>query len=242
MAESPDLKNVENEALFSEVKRRFECSFKPSKRVVLAGPAGSGKGTQAEKLSQENCWCWLSTGDLLREQVAKGTELGLKAKVAMNAGGLVSDDIVIGMIREQVKRPYCSRGVIFDGFPRTKVQAEALDEMLGSESLKIDKAIEFQIPDEVLVGRITGRRAHLPSGRTYHVTFKPPRVPDLDDVTGEPLTQRKDDTEEVLKKRLDQYHSNTNLIFDYYRQKSVYAGINANQSIPKVWEDLSKAV
>lgn len=242
MAQLPNLKDVENEILFAEVKRRFECSFKPMKRVVLVGPAGSGKGTQAEKLSAENCWCWLSTGDLLRDQVKQGTELGLKAKVAMDAGGLVSDDVVIGMIREQIKKPSCSRGVIFDGFPRTTVQAEALDAMLSQENTSIDKALDLQIPDEVLVERITGRRVHLASGRTYHVSFKPPKVEGLDDVTGEPLTHRKDDTEEVLKKRLVQFHTYTVPILDYYRKKSVYAGINANQGINKVWEDLLKAL
>mmetsp|Transcript_13556 Transcript_13556/g.25568 ORF Transcript_13556/g.25568 Transcript_13556/m.25568 type:complete len:243 (-) Transcript_13556:1567-2295(-) len=242
MASSTDLRDVANEALFSEVKRRFECSLKPQKRVVLVGPAGSGKGTQAEKLSAENCWCWLSTGDMLRDQVQKGTELGLKAKASMQAGSLVSDDVVIGMIREQIKKPSCSRGVIFDGFPRTTVQAETLDNMLNAENCKIDKVIDLQIPDEVLTERITGRRVHIPSGRTYHVSFKPPRVPDIDDVTGEPLTHRKDDTEAVLKRRLENFHSYTQPILGYYKKQNVYSAVNANQSINKVWEELLKAI
>mmetsp|Transcript_13555 Transcript_13555/g.25562 ORF Transcript_13555/g.25562 Transcript_13555/m.25562 type:complete len:180 (-) Transcript_13555:1567-2106(-) len=179
---------------------------------------------------------------MLRDQVQKGTELGLKAKASMQAGSLVSDDVVIGMIREQIKKPSCSRGVIFDGFPRTTVQAETLDNMLNAENCKIDKVIDLQIPDEVLTERITGRRVHIPSGRTYHVSFKPPRVPDIDDVTGEPLTHRKDDTEAVLKRRLENFHSYTQPILGYYKKQNVYSAVNANQSINKVWEELLKAI
>ncbi|CAG9327685.1 unnamed protein product [Blepharisma stoltei] len=238
----PDLRNIPNDVLFNEVKRRFDCSFKPKGKVILTGPPGSGKGTQAPQLSQENCWCHLSTGDLLRDEVSRGTELGKKAKEIMNQGALVSDDIVIGMIKNKLKEPICSRGAIFDGFPRTVPQAEALDKMLEEEGSKIDKVVEFNIPDEILVERITGRRVHLASGRSYHVKFSPPKVPDVDDISGEPLIQRKDDTAEVLNKRLQAYHSTTTPILNYYSQKGLLATINANQPVKTVWEDLLRNI
>jgi len=237
-----DLTNISNDHLFSEVKRRFECSFKPQRRVILSGPPGAGKGTHAPRLKDENCWCHLSTGDMLREEVKQGSPLGLKAKEAMNAGQLVSDDIVIGMIKERMKTPSCQRGAILDGFPRTIPQAEALDKMMQEEGKPLDKVVAFDIPDELLVDRISGRRIHQRSGRTYHTRNNPPKVADTDDVTGEPLMQRKDDTEAVLRKRLEDYHSHTTPIFGYYQQKGLLATINANQAIDKVWKDLGGAL
>lgn len=237
-----DLRNIALDALHAEVKRRFDCSFKPKRKIVLAGPPGSGKGTQAPKLSEENCWCHLSTGDLLREEVKKGTELGLEAKKIMDEGGLVSDEIVIGMIKNKLKQPICLNGAIFDGFPRTVNQAKALDEMLEAENQTIDKAIELQIPDEVLVERITGRRIHLGSGRSYHIKFAPPKVEGVDDVTGESLVQRSDDTEELLAKRLSAYHTSTSPILNYYAQKGKLATIDANRVIDVVWNELINKV
>ena len=236
-----DLRNISLDALHAEVKRRFECSFKPKSRVILIGPAGSGKGTQAPRLSEENCWCHLSTGDLLREEVKKGTELGIQAKEIMNNGGLVSDEIVIGMIKNKVNEPICSNGVIFDGFPRTAGQAEALDKMLATQGQQIDKVIELQVPDEVLVERITGRRIHQSSGRSYHVKFAQPKVEGVDDITGEPLIQRSDDTEEALAKRLTSYHTTTTTILNYYAQKGKLATIDANRNIGEIWRDLLNA-
>ncbi|OMJ90080.1 hypothetical protein SteCoe_7665 [Stentor coeruleus] len=236
-----DLRNVSLDALQAEVKRRFECSFKPRSRVVLVGPAGSGKGTQAPRLSDEMCWCHLSTGDLLRDEVKKGSELGREAKKIMDAGGLVSDDIVIGMIKNKISEPMCSNGVIFDGFPRTVNQAKALDNMLASDGKQIDKAIEFDIPDQVLVERITGRRIHLASGRSYHIKFAPPKVEGIDDITGEPLIHRTDDTEEALMKRMNSYHANTGPILDYYKQKGRFAKVDANRNVDDVWNDLKNA-
>lgn len=238
MAAQPDLTNVTDDYLFAEVKRRFECSFKPQRRIIVTGPPGAGKGTHAPRLRDENCWCHLSTGDMLREEVKQGTPLGLKAKEAMNAGQLVSDDIVIGMIKERMKMPSCKRGAILDGFPRTIPQAEALDKMLEDEGKPLDKVVAFDIPDDLLVDRIAGRRIHEKSGRTYHVRNNPPKVPDVDDVTGEPLIQRKDDNEAVLRKRLEYYHNYTTPIFGYYGQKGKFTSINANQPITQVWKDL----
>jgi adenylate kinase len=234
-----DLTNVTNDLLFAEVKRRFECSFKPQRRIILTGPPGAGKGTHAPRLKNENCWCHLSTGDMLREGVKQGSPLGVKAKEAMNAGQLVSDDIVIGMIKERMKTPACSRGAILDGFPRTVPQAEALDKMMLDEGKPLDKVVALEIPDDLLVERIAGRRIHEKSGRSYHVRFNPPKVPDTDDITGEPLIQRKDDTEVLLRKRLEYYHQYTTPILGHYGKMGLLATLNANQAIDKVWKDLS---
>ena len=235
-----DLFNIPNDALFQEVKRRYECSFKPLKRVVLIGAPGSGKGTQGPNLSNEYCWCHLATGDMLRAAVKAGTTQGLRAKAAMDAGKLVSDDIVIGIVKDAINQPACQFGAILDGFPRNTAQAEELDRILEADQKKIDKVVEFKIPDEKLTERICGRRIHQASGRSYHVTFNPPKVPDTDDETGEPLIQRPDDNESVLKTRLEAYHNQTEPICDYYRKKGVYAGVNADQPIKNVWSQLNE--
>lgn len=235
-----DLFNIPNDALFQEVKRRYECSFKPLRRIILVGAPGSGKGTQGPNLADEYCWCHLATGDMLRAAVKAGTEQGLRAKEAMDSGKLVTDDIVIGIVKDAINTPACQYGAILDGFPRNVTQAEELDKILGAEA-KIDKVVEFKIPDEKLTERICGRRIHQASGRSYHVTFNPPKVPDVDDVTGEPLIQRPDDNEEVLKTRLQAYHDQTEPICDYYRNRGIYFGLNADQPIKNVWSELNES-
>ncbi|XP_020699925.2 uncharacterized protein LOC110112157 [Dendrobium catenatum] len=176
---------------------------------LLLGPPGSGKGTQSPIIKEEYCLCHLATGDMLRAAVAAKTPLGVKAKEAMEKGELVSDDLVVGIIDEAIKRPSCQKGFILDGFPRTVVQAEKLDDMLAKQGTKIDKVLNFAIDDAILEERITGRWIHPSTGRTYHSKFAPPKVPGLDDVTGEPLIQRKDDTAAVLKSRLEAFHKQT---------------------------------
>ena len=195
--------------------------------IVLIGPPGSGKGTQAPKIKDDLCLCHLATGDMLRDAVAAGTELGKKAKEIMDRGDLVSDEIVIGLIDDAMKQPECEKGLLLDGFPRTAVQASKLDSMLQNKGKKIDKALEFKVNDEILVERVEGRRIHVPSGRSYHVKFNPPRVEGKDDLTGEDLIQRKDDNAEVLKKRMGAYHGQTAPILEYYRQKSILSSIDA---------------
>ncbi|KAL5998192.1 hypothetical protein ACLOJK_009130 [Asimina triloba] len=175
----------------------------------MTGPPGSGKGTQSPIIKDEYCLCHLATGDMLRAAVAVKTPLGIKAKEAMDKGELVSDDLVVGIIDEAMKKPSCQKGFILDGFPRTVVQAQKLDEMLEKQGKKIDKVLNFAIDDAILEERITGRWIHPSSGRTYHTKFAPPKVPGTDDVTGEPLIQRKDDTAEVLKSRLEGFHRQT---------------------------------
>jgi len=211
-------------------------------RMILIGPPGAGKGTQAPKILEKfnNCVCHLATGDMLREQVAKKTELGLKAKEIMDAGGLVSDDIMVGMIKNQLEtNPSCRKGFILDGFPRTVPQAEKLDDMLKAKSQKIEHAIELKIQDQLLISRITGRLIHPASGRSYHKEFHPPKKPMTDDITGEPLIQRSDDNAETLKKRLATYHKQTGPVTDYYRKQGVWHGIDAAQSAQVVWQSIN---
>jgi adenylate kinase len=180
---------------------------------------GSGKGTQAPRIKEEYCLCHLSTGDMLRDAVSKGTELGRKAKGLMDAGKLVGDDVVAGIVSDAIKSSECAHGFILDGFPRTVNQAKILDELLAKQSVGIDRVINLEIDDELLVRRITGRLIHAPSGRSYNIYFNPPKVAGIDDLTGEPLIKRGDDTEDKLRARLDEFHSKTTPVLEYYGSK-----------------------
>ncbi|KAL6177607.1 hypothetical protein ACLB2K_049132 [Fragaria x ananassa] len=170
-----NLEDVPTTDLFSEVLRRMKCSTKPDKRLILVGPPGSGKGTQSPIIKDEYCLCHLATGDMLRAAVAAKTPLGIKAKEAMEKGELVSDDLVVGIIDDALKKPSCQKGFILDGFPRTVVQAQKLDEMLKNRGVKVDKVLNFAIDDRILEERITGRWIHPSSGRSYHTKFAPPK-------------------------------------------------------------------
>ncbi|AGO14044.1 AaceriAGR187Wp [[Ashbya] aceris (nom. inval.)] len=212
-------------------------------RMVLIGPPGAGKGTQAPKLKEKFCVCHLATGDMLRSQVAKQTALGVQAKKIMDQGGLVSDEIMVNMIKDELRsNPECSNGFILDGFPRTIPQAQKLDEMLAAQGKPLDRAVELKIDDELLVARITGRLVHPASGRSYHKLFNPPKVAMTDDVTGEPLVQRSDDNADALKKRLDAYHAQTEPIVDFYKKTGIWAGVDASQPPQTVWSDILKAL
>jgi adenylate kinase len=181
-------------------------------RLILLGAPGAGKGTQANYIKEKFNIPQISTGDMLRAAVKAGTPLGVAAKKVMDAGGLVSDDIIIGLVKERIKEADCANGFLFDGFPRTIPQAEAMKEA----GVSIDYVVEIDVEDAEIIKRMSGRRVHLPSGRTYHVVFNPPKVAGKDDVTGEDLIQRDDDSEETVKKRLDVYHSQTKPLVDYY--------------------------
>ncbi|RKP26635.1 adenylate kinase-domain-containing protein [Syncephalis pseudoplumigaleata] len=208
-------------------------------RMIFMGPPGAGKGTQSNLIKERYCVCHLATGDMLRAAVAAGTPLGKQAKKIMDAGGLVSDDIMVNMIKEELEtNKDCQQGFILDGFPRTVPQAEKLDEMLERRGEKLDHAVELAIDDALLVRRITGRLVHPASGRSYHKEFNPPRVPNRDDVTGEPLVQRPDDNEATLTKRLATYHKQTAPVVSYYKKQGIWRRIDASQSPAVVWGTL----
>ena len=182
-------------------------------RLILLGGPGAGKGTQANFIKENYQIPQISTGDMLRAALKEGTELGLKAKEYMDAGKLVPDDVIIGLVKERIKEPDCEKGFLFDGFPRTIPQADALKEA----AVPVEAVVDIDVPDEEIIKRMSGRRVHLASGRTYHVVFNPPKEEGKDDVTGEPLIQRDDDHEDTVRKRLDVYHAQTEPLIDYYK-------------------------
>ena len=181
-------------------------------RLILLGPPGAGKGTQATHICQRFGIPQISTGDMLRAAVKAGTPLGLAAKQVMDSGGLVSDDLIISLVKERIAQADCAKGFLFDGFPRTIPQADAMK----AAGVKLDVVLEIDVPDSAIVERMSGRRSHPASGRTYHVKFNPPKAEGKDDVTGEPLVQRDDDKEETVQKRLAVYQSQTRPLVDYY--------------------------
>ena len=207
----------------------------------MLGPPGAGKGTQANLIKEEFSIPQISTGDMLRAAVSAGTELGIQAKKVMDAGGLVSDDLILGLVKERISEDDCANGYLFDGFPRTIVQAEAM----VSASIEVDYVIEIKVEDEAIIKRMSGRRAHLASGRTYHVEFNPPKVEGKDDVTGEDLVQRDDDKEETVKNRLDVYHEQTSPLIKFYTEESnkgdakiKYISVDGMQEVDVVTKDI----
>ena len=194
-------------------------------RIILLGAPGAGKGTQAQFIAATFNIPQISTGDMLRAAIKEGTPLGLEAKKVMDAGKLVSDDIILGLVKERLSQPDCENGCLFDGFPRTIAQAEALK----NDNISIDHVIDIKVDDEEIIKRMSGRRVHLASGRTYHVMFNPPATEGVDDVTGEPLVQREDDSENTVRKRLDVYHKETSPLIEYYRKWTQ----NGTTSAPK---------
>jgi adenylate kinase len=183
-------------------------------RLILLGPPGAGKGTQATQLCRKYDIVQISTGDMLRSAVKSDRALGLAAKKVMDSGGLVSDDIIIGLVKDRITQPDCANGFLFDGFPRTIAQAEAMRQA----GVKIDAVLQIEVPDSAIVERMSGRRSHPASGRTYHLTYNPPRVPGKDDITGEDLVQRADDAEDTVRKRLEVYRAQTRPLINYYAQ------------------------
>jgi len=192
-------------------------------RIILLGGPGAGKGTQAGFIKERYGIPQISTGDMLRAHVKAGTELGQAAKKIMDEGGLVSDDIIMGMVKARIQDEDCKQGYLFDGFPRTLAQADALKDA----KVFVDAVVEIDVPDEEIIKRMSGRRVHLASGRTYHVVFNPPKVEGVDDVTGEPLIQRDDDQEETVKARLKVYHDQTEPLIHYYSKWAEQGGEGA---------------
>ena len=190
-------------------------------RVILLGGPGAGKGTQADYICEDYQIPKISTGDMLRAAVAAGTELGLAAKKVMDSGGLVSDDIILGLVAERLNEPDCRDGFLFDGFPRTIVQAEGLK----TAHVAIDRVVEIVVDDDEIVRRMSGRRIHPASGRSYHIEFNPPRTPGIDDETGEPLIQRDDDQETTVRERLRVYHEQTKPLVSYYEKDALNSSL-----------------
>jgi adenylate kinase len=201
-------------------------------RLILLGPPGAGKGTQANFIRERFGIPQISTGDMLRAAIKAGTPLGKEAKKVMDAGHLVADEIIIGLVKERLKQPDCARGYLFDGFPRTIPQAEALKEA----DVRIDYVLEIDVPDDEIINRMSGRRVHPASGRVYHVKFNPPKAEGRDDLTGEPLVQRDDDREETVRKRLEVYRSQTRPLIDYYNRLAAakYRKISGLGSVEEV--------
>ncbi|QMV13750.1 adenylate kinase [Vibrio spartinae] len=212
-------------------------------RIILLGAPGAGKGTQAQFIMEKYGIPQISTGDMLRAAIKAGTELGKQAKAVIDAGQLVSDDIILGLIQERIAQPDCEKGFLLDGFPRTIPQADGLKAM----GIEIDDVIEFDVADKVIVERMAGRRAHLPSGRTYHVVYNPPKVEGKDDVTGEALVIRDDDKEETVLSRLAVYHEQTAPLIEYYSKeaaagKTQYLKLDGTKQVAEVSADIEKAL
>lgn len=210
-------------------------------RIILLGAPGAGKGTQAQFIVEKYGVPQISTGDMLRTAVKAGTELGLKAKALMDHGKLVTDELVIALVKERIKQDDCRNGFLLDGFPRTIPQADAMKEA----GINVDYVLEFDVPDELIIERIIGRRIHAPSGRVYHIKFNPPAVENKDDVTGEELTIRKDDHEDIVRKRLVEYHQLTAPLVSYYRKEAEvdytkYFRIDGTRKVSEISEELSE--
>ena len=215
-------------------------------RLILLGPPGAGKGTQAAFITEQFGIPQIATGDMLRAAVKAQTPLGIEAKKIMDAGSLVSDDIIIGLVKDRLAQPDCQNGYLFDGFPRTIPQADALK----NANIPLDFVIEISVPEEDIIQRMSGRRMHPGSGRSYHTVFNPPNVPDIDDVTGEPLVQREDDREETVRHRLNVYREQTRPLVDYYSswaqsgdpQAPAYVQLSGLGTVDEIRERLAQAL
>lgn len=207
-------------------------------RLILLGAPGSGKGTQAKFIMEQYGIPQISTGDMLRAAVKAGTPVGKAAKEIMDKGGLVSDDIIIALVKERIQQPDCEKGFLFDGFPRTLPQAEAIKE----QGIRLDQVIEIDVDDEEIIHRLGGRWMHPASGRTYHTDYHPPRIAGKDDITGESLIQRDDDKEETIRKRLAIYHEQTKPLIDYYRHELPYLKIDGKAPVEVVRQKIAQTL
>lgn len=209
-------------------------------RIILLGPPGAGKGTQAQFIKDSLGIPQISTGDMLRAAISSGSELGNRVKAVMESGALVSDEIIIDLVKERIVQPDCASGFLFDGFPRTIPQAEAMD----AAGVVVDAVVEIQVPDDELVKRITGRRVHPGSGRVYHVIYNPPKTADRDDVTGEALEQREDDTEDTVRERLAVYYEQTQPLVDYYKGKPSlqYIEVDGQGDVEAIQSSIAQAL
>ena len=207
-------------------------------KIIMLGAPGAGKGTQAKKIAEKYQIPHISTGDIFRSNIKEGTELGMKAKAYMDQGGLVPDELTIGMLMDRIQKDDCKNGYVLDGFPRTIPQAESLTNALNERNQKIDYAVNVDVPDENIVNRMSGRRACLSCGATYHIVYKPSKVEGICDVCGDKLVLRDDDKPETVKKRLSVYHDQTQPLIDYYKEAGVLAYVDGTQDMEKVFSDI----
>ena len=214
--------------------------MKKNIHIILLGPPGCGKGTQAQKLIREFGFVQLSTGDMLRAAISKGTEIGMQAKSIIDKGELVSDEIVIGIVRDRIFSTECECGYMLDGFPRTLAQAEKLDQILSDRNQKIDVVLRLCVPDDMVIRRIAGRRFHITSGRSYNIEFNPPKIEGRDDITGEKLVQREDDKEEIVQSRLNTYHELTEPLVRYYQKQGILRAIDGTGSPENIYTEIKQ--
>ena len=216
--------------------------MKKNIHIILLGPPGCGKGTQAQKLIREFGFVQLSTGDMLRAAISKGTEIGMQAKSIIDKGELVSDEIVIGIVRDRIFSTECECGYMLDGFPRTLAQAEKLDQILSDRNQKIDVVFRLCVPDDMAIRRIAGRRFHITSGRSYNIDFNPPKIEGRDDITGEKLVQREDDKEEIVQSRLNTYHELTEPLVRYYQKQGILKAIDGTGSPENIYAEIKQTL
>ena len=216
--------------------------MKKNIHIILLGPPGCGKGTQAQNLIREFGFVQLSTGDMLRAAISKGTEIGMQAKSIIDKGELVSDEIVIGIVRDRIFSTECECGYMLDGFPRTLAQAEKLDQILSDRSQKIDVVFRLCVPDDMAIRRIAGRRFHITSGRSYNIEFNPSKIEGRDDITGEKLVQREDDKEEIVQSRLNTYHELTEPLVRYYQKQGILKAIDGTGSPENIYAKIKQTL
>ena len=216
--------------------------MKKNIHIILLGPPGCGKGTQAQKLIREFGFVQLSTGDMLRAAISKGTEIGMRAKSIIDKGELVSDEIVIGIVRDRIFSTECECGYMLDGFPRTLAQAEKLDQILSDRNQKIDVVLRLCVPDDMAIRRIAGRRFHITSGRSYNIEFNPPKIEGRDDITGEKLVQREDDKEEIVQSRLNTYHELTEPLVRYYQKQGILKAIDGTGLPENIYAEIKQTL
>lgn len=236
---STNLENISTVELLNELKRRYACLSKPDGRYIFLGAPGSGKGTQSQNLKKSHCYCHISTGDLFREAVEKNDEMGNKLKKIMDEGKLVDDETVLALVNDKLNSPQCRKGFILDGFPRTINQAEALNEVLQKNQTKLNGVFYFNAPDDLLTQRLSGRLIHKPSGRIYHKIFNPPKTPFKDDITNEPLIQRTDDNENVIKERLNVFKNETSPLIKYYENKNLLINLDATKPAQEIQKQIT---
>ena len=216
--------------------------MKKNIHIILLGPPGCGKGTQSQKLIREFGFVQLSTGDMLRAAISKGTEIGMQAKSIIDKGELVSDEIVIGIVRDRIFSTECECGYMLDGFPRTLAQAEKLDQILSDRNQKIDVVFRLCVPDYMAIRRIAGRRFHIKSGRSYNIEYNPPKIEGRDDITGEKLVQRADDKEEIVQSRLNTYHELTEPLVRYYQKQDILKAIDGTGLPENIYAEIKQTL